>query len=159
MITIKKRKISPIHTLTAPVLERLLVSVDEKTWQERGLQRAMAQASQMANSVPAYKTLLKEAGINSDSLVEVGFEYLPVIDKDNYCGDLEEKKRCMVGHWTGTAGLFLRLQDQLGSHFIFQELKNKIANMPKLLSCICAITSKFMNDEHCISWHFQWGHG
>ena len=84
MFTIKKSKIGPLHTLTITELEKLLVSVDEATWLSRGRQRALVQATTMAASVPAYRSVLARSGIDPASIDELGLESLPILDKDSY---------------------------------------------------------------------------
>lgn len=119
MITIKKRKISPLHTLNAPALEQLLTTVDEHTWQERGHNRALAQAVEMAKTVPAYSAILKEAGIDPNAITEVGFEYLPVIDKDNYLRRFGRQETLYGGTLAGQRWTVSTTSGSTGEPFYF----------------------------------------
>lgn len=101
------------------VLASLLVRVPEAEWIERGYRSTLNQAIAMSTSVPAYKIMLQEAGLN---LLDVGTKALsdfPVIDKDSYLRRFKRAQLLWRGSLEGHSWVISTTSGSTGEPFYF----------------------------------------
>jgi len=108
-----------LEEINPVALESLLVQVPEAEWIERGYRRALNQAIAMSISVPAYKIILQEAGLNLLEVNKKALADFPLLDKDSYLRRFTRAQMVWDGSLNGRSWIISTTSGSTGEPFYF----------------------------------------